>query len=78
MYPLSEDFQPPIIEFIRSLRRSGFHVEENGLSTQVFGPYKELMEFLSGSIYHSLQQEKNCVFVMKIVSGDRKEHDPDY
>lgn len=78
MYPLNEEFQPPIIDFIRTLRRSGFHVEENGMSTQVFGPYHKLMEFLQGSIYSSMQKEKNCVFVMKIVSGDRKEHDPDY
>ena len=53
-------------------------MEENGMSTQVFGPYHKLMEFLQGSIYSSMQKEKNCVFVMKIVSGDRKEHDPDY
>ena len=78
MYPLCEDFKDPIVEFIRSLRRSGFHIEENGLSTQIFGPYDKMMEFLQGSIYRSMQKEKNCVFVMKIVSEDRKEHHPDY
>jgi len=78
MYPLSEDFKAPIIEFIRSLRRSGFHIEENGLSTQIFGPYHELMDFLKGSMFQALQNEHDCVFVMKIVSDDRKKHDPDY
>ena len=30
MYPLHKDFEEPIISFIKALRNSSFHVEENG------------------------------------------------
>ncbi|UCE93012.1 MAG: thiamine-binding protein [Flavobacteriaceae bacterium] len=78
MYPLHKDFEEPIIKFIKSLRASGLHVEENGLSTQVFGPYSEVMNFLNENIHSALLNEKNCVFVLKIVTDDRSNHAADY
>ena len=78
MYPLREDFEKTIIAFIETLRASDFKIEENGLSTQVFGPYFEVMDFLKENIHKSLLDQENCVFVMKIVTGDRREHEPDY
>ncbi|MBO6531486.1 MAG: hypothetical protein JJ967_00035, partial [Muricauda sp.] len=35
--PLQDDFETPIIQFIKKLRASGLTVLENPLSTQVFG-----------------------------------------
>ena len=78
MYPLHKDFEEPIINFIKSLRTSGFHIEENGLSTQIFGAYKEVMNFLNENIHSALLDEKNCVFVLKIVTDDRSHHAADY
>ncbi|MCA0932848.1 hypothetical protein LCM02_10330 [Lutimonas saemankumensis] len=78
MYPLHKDFEEPIINFIKSLRTSGFHIEENGLSTQIFGAYKEVMNFLNENIHSALLDEKNCVFVLKIVTDDRRHHAADY
>lgn len=78
MYPLREGFEETIIDFIRRLRESQFRVEENGLSTQVFGPYEEVMDLLKKEIHSALLDEENCVFVMKIVTGDRREHEPTY
>jgi uncharacterized protein YqgV (UPF0045/DUF77 family) len=78
MYPLREDFEKTIIAFIETLRASEFRVEENGLSTQIFGSYFEVMDFLKENIHRSLLDQENCVFVMKIVTGDRREHEPDY
>ena len=78
MYPLREDFEDTIISFIQRVRASQFRVEENGLSTQIFGPYSELMDFLKENIHRSLLDQENCVFVMKIVTGDRREHEPTY
>ena len=78
MYPLHKDFEEPIINFIQSLRASGFHIEENGLSTQIFGAYKEVMNFLNENIHSALLDEKNCVFVLKIVTDDRRHHAADY
>ncbi len=78
MYPLHKDFEKSVIAFIRSLRESPFHVEENGLSTQIFGPYQEVMNFVNSNIHSSLLNEKNCVFILKIVTDDRSHHAPDY
>ena len=78
MYPLHKDFEEPIIAFIKALRTSSFHIEENGLSTQIFGPYEEVMAFVNSNIHSSLLNEKNCVFILKIVTDDRSHHAPDY
>ena len=66
MYPLREGFESIIIEFIKQLRNSSFKLEENGLSTQIHGPYFEVMDFLKDNMHKALLDEKNCVFVLKI------------
>ncbi|MCK5815012.1 MAG: hypothetical protein KAH07_03610 [Flavobacteriaceae bacterium] len=78
MYPLHKDFEAPIIEFIKILRNSKFHTEENGLSTQIFGEYLEVMEFINSNINDVLLNEKHCIFLLKIVTADRSHHDPTY
>ncbi|MCP4882426.1 MAG: hypothetical protein GY908_01425 [Flavobacteriales bacterium] len=78
MYPLHKDFEKPVIAFIKALRESSFHIEENGLSTQIFGPFQEVMTFINSNIHSSLLNEKNCVFILKIVTDDRSHHAPDY
>ncbi len=78
MYPLRQDFEEIIIEFVRRLRESPFEIEENGLSTQVMGPYNEVMDFLRDNIHAALLDRQNCVFVMKIVPGDHLGHEPTY
>ncbi len=78
MYPLHKDFETPIIAFIKKLRNSKFHVEENGISTQVFGEYLEVMEFVNSNMHAALLEEKNCVFCLKIITEDRSKHDPSY
>jgi len=78
MYPLHIDFEQPIIEFIKKLRFSKFETEENGLSTQIFGEYLEVMSFVNSNIHESLLKEENCVFILKIVTEDRSKHDPNY
>jgi len=64
--------------FIKKLRNSKFHVEENGLSTQIFGKYLEVMDFINSNIHQTLLNEKNCVFILKIVTDDRSKHEPVY
>ncbi len=78
MYPLREGFESIIIEFIKQLRNSSFKMEENGLSTQIHGPYFEVMDFLKDNMHEALLEEKNCVFVLKIVNGDHLGHEPTY
>lgn len=78
MYPLHADFEEPIKDFIQELRKSPFTVEENGLSTQIFGDFQAIMEYLNKHIHLVLLNEKNCVFVLKIVTEDRSRHVADY
>ena len=78
MYPLHKDFEGVIIDFIKKLRSSPFRLEENGLSTQIYGPYEGVMDFLKENIHQALMDEENCVFVMKIVTGDHLGHEPTY
>ncbi len=78
MYPLHKDFEKPIIDFIKKLRSSKFETEENGLSTQIFGEYLEVMQFVNSNVHEALLTEENCVFILKIVTEDRSKHDPSY
>ena len=78
MYPLKEGFEASIIDFIKTLRESGLKVEENGLSTQVFGPFQTVMPVVNSSIEKAMSDQENCVFAIKIVSGNRGSHVPTY
>lgn len=71
LYPLKEAFEPRIINFIEKLRQSPFRVLENPLSTQVYGPYDEVLPFLFKEIKDVFHQEPHAVFSIKIIHGDR-------
>ena len=60
--PLQDDYERPIIHFIKKLRASGLIVQENPLSTQVYGEALDLVE--RGLMY------------VKIVKSDRHEYKP--
>ena len=48
LYPLHDDFIPPIRGFIDRLNADGrFKVMTNDMSTQVFGQYEEVMDALT-------------------------------
>ena len=63
LMPLQNDFEPPIINFIKKLRASKFTVLENPLSTQIYGDYDELMPFLTNEIKSSFETHE---FQMRI------------
>ncbi len=76
--PLQDDFEPPIINFIKALRNSGLTVLENPLSTQIFGPYDTVMELLTGEIKEVFEKTENVLLYMKIVKSDRSDYDPHF
>ncbi len=76
--PLQDDYETPIIEFIKRLRGSEFKVLENPLSTQIYGNYDQLMPFLTQEIKRSLQEVNISVLQMKIVKTDRSDYEPDF
>ena len=53
--PLEDDYESPIIDFIKRLRNSGLTVIENPLSTQIYGDYDEVMEVLQEEMKTALE-----------------------
>lgn len=73
-YPLKEEFIPPIKEFIDRLNKyENIIVKTNGISTQVFGSYFEVMEILTKEIHKSFELP-HSVFVLKIINADLQIH----
>jgi uncharacterized protein YqgV (UPF0045/DUF77 family) len=69
-YPLHEEFIPPILDFIKRLNAyENLTVQTNGMSTQVFGLYEEVMAALTKEIGKSFELP-HSVFVLKIVNAD--------
>lgn len=69
-YPLDQEFVPPIREFIHRLHTyTGLIIKTNGMSTQVFGEYSNVMGALKNEIEKSFENP-HSVFVMKIVNAD--------
>ena len=47
LYPLRADFVPVIHEFLERVNRAGqLRVVTNSMSTQIFGPFDEVMQVL--------------------------------
>ncbi len=76
--PLQDNFEPPIINFIKKLRESGLTVKENSLSTQVYGDYEEVMQLLNTEIKDAFQAIDRGLLYMKIVKSDRSDYAADF
>ncbi|MCB0371626.1 MAG: thiamine-binding protein [Muricauda sp.] len=76
--PLQDNFEPPIIDFIKKLRASNLTVLENPLSTQVFGDYDQVMELLQNEIKETFENLDHVVLGMKIVKSDRSDYEPHF
>jgi uncharacterized protein YqgV (UPF0045/DUF77 family) len=71
LYPLGADFATVIHQFIDRLNVDGrFRVVSNSMSTQVFGPYDDVLEALRRelrSTFEGLETSSGkAVFVMKV------------
>ena len=74
MYPLKENFKPSIIQFIKNLRNYPFiKLETNGMSSQVFGDYKLIMNAINTEIENTFLNENSVVFTLKIINSDLEE-----
>jgi len=76
--PLTDSYEPHIINFIKQLRKSKFKVIENPLSTQIYGPYDEVMSFLTHTIKLSFKELDAAVLHMKMVTTDRSDYAPNF
>ncbi len=69
-YPLNVEYVPPIKDFIRRMNTyENLRVKTNGMSTQIFGLYSEVMDALRAEIEKSFELP-HSVFVLKIVNAD--------
>jgi len=70
LYPLADEFIPPIRDFIERLRaRPGLAVVTNSMSTQVSGEFDAVFDALRAEIGRSLEDRHRAVFVMKVLGG---------
>lgn len=76
--PLQDDYEIYIKDFIKKLRKSNFKVNENSLSTHIYGDYDKLTKFLIPLIRDNFKDQKNVVLQMKIFKGDRSNYSPSF
>lgn len=68
LYPLRNDFIPPIRGFIERLNADGrFKVLTNDMSTQIFGSYDDVMSALTREIRPTFESDGKSIFVMKVL-----------
>lgn len=71
MYPFSDDYIPPIRDFIAALNNyGGVEVLTNTMSTQVFGEFEEVMAALQGAMHRTMSKAPKAVFVTKFLGSD--------
>lgn len=69
-YPLNSEFIPPIKNFIERINTyKNIKTKTNGMSTQVFGEYFEVMQILTNEILKSFELP-HSVFIMKVINAD--------
>jgi len=68
LYPLHQQFIPPIRDFINRLNADQrLRVVTNSMSTQVFGDYDVVMLLLVRELRVTLASNDKAVFVMKVL-----------
>ena len=69
LYPLTADYEPPIIDFIRRLRKQpGIVVATNALSTQVTGDYAAVMTAITAASEPTMAAGHSCSLVIKLLN----------
>ena len=70
LYPLSEDFIPPIQDVIERLNQhDGVSVVTNPMSTQLRGEFEDVMSALQQEVKTTFEQTPKAVFAIKILNN---------
>ena len=73
LYPLDEDFVPPIRDVIRRLNsHAELEIETNRLSTQIRGDYDVVMRALQAEMKTTFERVPKAVFAIKILNNPLK------
>jgi uncharacterized protein YqgV (UPF0045/DUF77 family) len=68
LYPLKDEFIPPIAAFIKRLNtHAGLKIVTNSMSTQVFGEYGRVFAALNAECRRTFEATDKAVFVMKVL-----------
>jgi len=68
-YPLTEEFKQPIKKFIAQLNSyNEIAVKSNGMSTQVFGEYADVMRIITHEI-ESAMELPHSIFILKMANA---------
>lgn len=74
MYPLDVNYIEPIIFFIKNLKRHPLiSLETNGMSTQIFGDYDNVMTAIQKEMKNSFLLQEKVVFNMKVINAHLQE-----
>ena len=72
-YPLNEKYMGPIGDFIKRMNTyDELTIKTNGMSTQVFGEFEDVMQALTKEIKKSFELP-HSVFVLKVINADLEE-----
>ncbi len=70
LYPLDQDFIPPIKDVIERLNaREGIEVVTNPMATQLRGEFDVVMEALKAEIGTTFERVPKAVFAIKILNN---------
>lgn len=69
-YPLNEEFESKILDFINRCKAHGFKTRVNATSTHVVGDYDEVMAMLQKEVRASFEKYGKMIFVVKILKGE--------
>lgn len=70
LYPLADDFIPPIDDVIRRLNDDeSIEVSTNPMSTQIRGEYEDVMAALNREIRTTFEQNDRAVFAIRILNN---------
>jgi len=73
-YPLKDEFIPHVLDFINRMNKyDTLTVQTNGMSTQVFGNYFDVMNALTKEIHQSFELP-HSVFILKVINTDLQKY----
>lgn len=74
MYPLSNEYEHWVVEFINRLKANPeIHLKVNPTSTHVYGAYDVVFQTLQTEIKTAFEEFSKSVFVMKVLHGNLKD-----
>lgn len=69
-YPLSEDYEPKILDFIERCQAHGMKTKVNATATHIQGDYDTVMHHVQAEIKTSFEKYGKMIFVIKVLKGE--------